>query len=50
MIVICREMGWDYYTYMSQPLFFLESVKDFLAKEQKEKMKIYKEHQMKHGR
>lgn len=42
-------MGWDYYTYMSQPLFFLEGVKDFLVKEQKAKVKALKEHKMKYG-
>lgn len=36
-------MGWDYYTYMSQPVFFLEAVKDFMIKEQKAKIKALKE-------
>lgn len=49
MIVICREMGWDYYTYMSQPLFFIESVKDFLLEEQKAKLKAIKEQNRKYG-
>lgn len=24
--VICKEMGWDYYTYQAQPPFFIEEV------------------------
>ena len=27
MVVICEKFGWDYYTYMSQPSWFLELIK-----------------------
>lgn len=40
-------MGWDYYVYASQPLFFLDAVKQFLKEEQQAKMKAYKESEMK---
>lgn len=42
-------MGWDYYTYMSQPTFFLEAVKDFMVEEQKAKLKAMKESERKYG-
>lgn len=32
-------MGWDYYTYMVQPIFFVEAVKDFLIRERKAELK-----------
>mgnify|MGYP001605581662 CR=1 FL=1 len=47
MIVVCREMSWDYYTYVAQPVFFLEAVKQFLVDEQRAKMKVFKESQRK---
>lgn len=27
MTAICIELGWDYYTYMSQPSWFIDSIK-----------------------
>lgn len=30
---ICREMGWDYHVYESQPPFFLEQIEIFLIQE-----------------
>jgi len=27
MVVICEKFGWDYYTYLSQPNWFLELAK-----------------------
>jgi hypothetical protein len=38
-------MGWDYYTYVAQPVFFLEAVKDFLVKEQRAKLEALKQQQ-----
>lgn len=29
------KMGWDYYTYMAQPLFFIEGIIDYLKAEHK---------------
>ena len=26
IVSICQEMGWDYYTYMNQPNWFLELI------------------------
>lgn len=26
---ICRDMGWDYHTYMRQPMFFLREILEF---------------------
>lgn len=26
MTVLCAEMGWDYYTYQSQPTWFVEKL------------------------
>ena len=40
-------MGWDYYTYMSQPVVFVDAVRTFLVKEQKAKLKAYKDAQRK---
>jgi hypothetical protein len=37
MAYICKAMGWDYWTYMSQPEFFLDFVEDMLIKEAKRK-------------
>ena len=38
--VVCKEMGWDYYTFMAQPPFFIEEVLIIMnqqsQKEQKE--------------
>lgn len=39
MIYICREFGWDYHTYMAQPVWFLEHVLQFLDTENKEREK-----------
>lgn len=39
MIVICREMGWDYFTYVRQPSFFLGAIKDHMVRENKEMKK-----------
>jgi len=30
---ICREMGWDYFTYMSQPSFFIAEILDCIEAE-----------------
>lgn len=35
MVVICREMGWDYWTYQSQPIWFITGVADHLNQEAK---------------
>lgn len=36
---ICKEMGWDYYTYESQPPFFIEEMLIFKRQEaEKENM------------
>lgn len=46
-------MGWDYYTYQSQPTFFIQAIKDMLLDEQKERLKALKEQQKEiriHGR
>jgi len=26
MVAICQEMGWDYFTYLNQPKWFLELI------------------------
>lgn len=28
MYVVCRTMGWDFHTYMAQPTWFIDEVKD----------------------
>jgi hypothetical protein len=33
MAYVCREMGWDYWTYMSQPVFFVRTVESIMKKE-----------------
>ena len=35
MTVICIEMGWDYYTYMSQPTWFIDQVTMYFNKKYK---------------
>lgn len=38
---ICKDMGWDFYTYEGQPIFFLEEIMIFLMQESnKEKQSI----------
>lgn len=34
---ICKEMGWDYYTYMKQPPFFIEEILIFMLQENNSK-------------
>lgn len=36
MVTICQEFGWDYYTYMNQPSFFIQIVKEKLIRDNKE--------------
>ncbi len=36
MFYICREMGWDYWTYMQQPKFFVEIIVKELQREAKQ--------------
>lgn len=46
-------MGWDYYTYQSQPTFFVNAIKEMMLEEQKERIKQLKEAQNQvnyHGR
>ena len=43
-------MGWDYYTYMSQPVFFVDAVRDFLAAQQKAMLEEIKKNKQQHGR
>lgn len=31
--VVCKTMGWDFYTYERQPVFFLEEIFVFLKQE-----------------
>ncbi|MFA5014026.1 MAG: hypothetical protein WC549_00600 [Actinomycetota bacterium] len=42
--VICKEFGWDYFTYMSQPAFFIEEIllimNQIAQKEEKENKKL----------
>lgn len=26
IVEVCKEMGWDYYTYMSQPIWMIETI------------------------
>ncbi len=40
MFYICKEMGWDYWTYQAQPKFFTDFVKKMLIKEQKKWKKL----------
>jgi hypothetical protein len=41
---ICRKMGWDYYTYMSQPAFFIDEIMDCIyAEEAAKKIKYNNE-------
>ena len=37
MFYVCREMGWDYWTYQSQPKPFLEVIEKTLTKEYRKK-------------
>lgn len=30
---ICEKMGWDYYTFESQPVFFIEEILIFMLQE-----------------
>jgi len=36
MVAICQEMGWDYWTYMNQPQWFLDLLRDKLVLDSKE--------------
>lgn len=39
--VVCKEMGWDWYTYMAQPPFFIEEILLIMGQEQaKEKREM----------
>lgn len=38
--LIMREMGWDYWTFQSQPNFFIEQVRAFLFAENKASAKM----------
>lgn len=31
--VICKEMGWDYYTFEAQPPFFIDEILIFMKQE-----------------
>jgi hypothetical protein len=31
---ICKEMGWDYFTYLSQPSFFIDEIIDCINAEE----------------
>lgn len=31
MVTICREMGWTYYEYISQPTWFIDLIQDKLV-------------------
>jgi len=35
MFYICREMGWDYWTYLAQPKFFIKIIVNALNNESK---------------
>jgi len=47
--VLCRKMGWDYYTYNAQPAFFVEQIADCINAEEKSQ-KIKEAKQQKNGR
>lgn len=36
MVTICQEFGWDYYTYMNQPSYFIELIKEKMIRDNKE--------------
>lgn len=36
VVAICQEFKWDFYTYMSQPKYFIELIKEKLIRDQKE--------------
>ena len=49
MIYICREFGWDYYTYIAQPVWFIQNVLQFLYRENQEKEREAKRLESKYG-
>jgi len=45
MVAVCQEFGWDYYTYINQPSWFLALVRHKLIIDNKEmEMKMKKRH------
>lgn len=36
MVTICQEFGWDFYTYMAQPTWFLQIIKEKMLRDDKE--------------
>ena len=36
MVAICQEFKWDYHTYMRQPIWFINLVKEKLIRDNKE--------------
>ncbi len=36
MVVICREMGWDYYQFINQPIWFIQAIDEMLYEEYKQ--------------
>lgn len=36
MVMICQEFKWDFYTYMNQPTYFIELIKEKLIRDNKE--------------
>jgi hypothetical protein len=49
MVTICREMGWDYHIYQSQPRWFIELIKAQLEIDSDKAQKINSK-LSKHGR
>lgn len=47
---ICREMGWDYYTYESQPFWFIQEITLCMFHESQEEMRQQKRLQAKNRR
>ncbi len=37
MAYICLNMGWDYWTFMKQPVFFIDIIREILKKQSKKK-------------
>jgi hypothetical protein len=40
---ICREMGWDYYTYEAQPASFIDEIRIIMQQEAQKAIKDQKE-------
>lgn len=43
-------MGWDYFTYMSQPVFFIDAIKEFFIQEHKAQRDALRKQQEKQPR